>query len=51
MNERFNHARKTRKDAPAGVPRLRAFVDPSALHGRTTGRLCASLRESGRVAP
>ena len=51
MNERFNHARRTRKDAPAGVPSLRAFDDPSAQRGRATGRLCASLRVAGRVAP
>ena len=50
MNEKFNHARRTRKDAPAGVPRLRAFDDQPALRGRATGRLFASLRETGRVA-
>ena len=51
MNEKISHARRTRKDAPSGVPGLRAFADPSARRGCATGRLCASLREDGRVAP
>ena len=51
MNEKTSHARRTRKDAPTGVPGLRAFADPSARRVRATGRLCASLHEAGRVAP
>lgn len=51
MNEKISHARWTRRDAPTGVPRLLAFVDPSARRGRATGRLCVFLREAGRVTP
>ena len=51
MNEKISHARRTRKDAPSGVPGLRAFDDPSVRRGRATGRFCASVREAGRIAP
>ena len=51
MNEKTSHARRTRKDAPTGVPGLRAFADPFVRRGRATVRLCASLHEAGRVAP
>lgn len=51
MNEKTSHARRTRKDAPTGVPGLRAFADPFVLRGRATVRLCASLHEAGRGAP